>query len=108
MGDGREIEAALDRCVEIGGPPTVPRGQESRAGDTGSGRYGWEPLSLKASLLLFGGVGDLHSAILGGEGLAGSFSCVWPYPTVTRLLASIPNFSDRNCFTASARRSDRP
>ena len=67
MGDGREIEAALDRCVEIGGQPTVPRGQESRAGDTGSGRYGWEPLSLKASLLLFGGVGDLHSAILGGE-----------------------------------------
>ena len=31
-----------------------------------------------------------------------------PYPTVTRRSASIPYFSERNCFTASARRSDRP
>jgi hypothetical protein len=42
------------------------------------------------------------------KGLAGSLSCLRPYPTVTRLPASIPYFSLRNCFTASARRSDRP
>jgi hypothetical protein len=42
------------------------------------------------------------------KGLAGSFSCLVPYPTVTRLPGSILYFSERNCFTASARRSDRP
>jgi hypothetical protein len=42
------------------------------------------------------------------KGLSRFFRCVAPYPTVTRRFVSIPYFSDRKRFTASARRSDSP
>src|SRR4029077_10533026 len=42
------------------------------------------------------------------KGLSEFFNLVAPYPTASRRLISIPYFSDRKRFTASARRSDSP
>ena len=68
---------------------------------------GWSAGEPKRCLLI-GGVHTCTRRFSAANGLVGSLSCLAPYPTVTKFPASIPYFSESNCFTASARRSDRP